>query len=82
MRYTLGLLLKYFMLAVSVVWNIQHFMKVSAHGWSAALGLNDATTVYVLATFLGLLLVYFLQIRLAAAVFAGTRRWLNRRRFL
>jgi hypothetical protein len=65
------------MLGISALWVFQHVAKVSAHGWLASMGMTGASTGMATATFIGLVLVYVIQVRLAMAVFGLWRDWLR-----
>jgi hypothetical protein len=61
------------------LWIIQHVAKVYTYGWLASMGLIGASTAMVAATFVGLAIVYLIQVRLALAVFGLWRDWLRGR---
>lgn len=75
MRFWFMMLACHVMLGISSLWIIQHVAKVYAHGWLASMDLSGASIALVIATFLGLFLVYVIQIRFAMAAVRLWRAW-------
>src|SRR3990170_4204361 len=75
MRFWLMCAFAHLMLIVSILWNVQHVPKVYTYGWFATMGLNDASTSHILATFVALGLVYIVHLMLLVGVGRLWRGW-------
>ena len=79
MRFWLGFAFAHLMFVVSILWNIQHVAKVYKYGWFATMGLSGTSTPHIVVTFVGLGVVYVVQLALLLGL---VRLWRHRFRRL
>jgi hypothetical protein len=80
MRFWLRMLALHLVLGICALWMIQHVASVHAVGWTASMGLVNASKLMVAATIVGLGVVYLMQIRLVLIVARLWTYWYRARR--